>query len=58
MSRTKKRRPPVVNPPPNKAANPQWWEDESNQIRLHPSYPESLHPSRYKYEKKQKKRPQ
>ena len=49
------RRPPVVNPPPNKAANPQWWEDESNRMRLHPSYSESLHPSRKKYEKKQKK---
>jgi len=48
-------RPPVMNPPPNKVANPQWWEDESNLIRLHPSYAESLHPSRNKYEKKQKK---
>ena len=55
MSRTKRRTPPVVSPPPNKAANPQWWADESNLIRLHPSYPESKHPSRNKYEKKQQK---
>ena len=59
MSRTKKRIPPVVTLPPNKEANPEWWEDESNLIRLHPSYPQSLHPTRKKYEKKQqKKRPQ
>ena len=55
MSRTKKRIPPVVTPP-NREANPEWWEDESNLIRLHPSYPESKHPSRKKYEKKQQKK--
>lgn len=55
MSRTKKRIPPVVTPP-NREANPEWWEDESNLIRLHPSYPQSKHPSRKKYEKKQQKK--
>jgi hypothetical protein len=65
MSRTKTGRPPTIANPPNKGLNPQWWEDKTNLIRLHPSFPESLHPSvgptrsekwvRKKYEKKQKK---
>ena len=54
MGRSKKnlgrRVPPIVHHPPNKAANPEWWKDGKNLMRLHPSYIE-----RRNYEKKQKK---
>ena len=47
-----KRRPAMIMNPPNKAVNPEWWEDESNLIRLHPSYIER----RKNYEQKKQKK--
>ena len=53
MGKSKKnlgrRVPARVNNPPSKSQNPEWWQDEDNLMRLHPS---SL--DRRKYEKKQK----
>jgi hypothetical protein len=40
----------IINPP-NKELNPEWWEDEANLMRLHPSYQE-----RKNVEKRQKQK--
>jgi hypothetical protein len=46
-----RRVPARIDNPPNKSANPEWWKDGKNLMRLHPSYED-----RRKYEKQQKKR--
>jgi hypothetical protein len=38
--------------PPNKALNPEWWEDESNLMRLHPSYQERKNVEKKREQKK------
>ena len=42
-----RRVPPRIGNPPNKALYPEWWQDEENLMKLHPSYTE-----RRKYEQK------
>ena len=47
-----RRVPAFIGNPPNKEIYPEWWEDEENLMRLHPSYPQ-----RSKYvEKRQKQK--
>ena len=47
-----RRVPAFIGNPPNKEIYPEWWQDEENLMRLHPSYPQ-----RSKYvEKRQKKK--
>ena len=36
-----RRVPARIDNPPNKAANPEWWKDGKNLMRLHPSYTDS-----------------
>ena len=42
----------IINPP-NKAMNPEWWTDEDNLMRLHPSYKERKHVERQKKQQKE-----
>ena len=45
-----RRVPAFIGNPPNKEIYPEWWQDEENLMRLHPSYPQ-----RSKYVERQKK---
>jgi len=47
-----RRVPARIDNPPNKAANPEWWKDGKNLMRLGPSYEQH----RSNYEKKQQKK--
>jgi len=38
--------------PPNKEIHPEWWEDEANLMRLHPSYQERKNVEKKRQQKK------
>ena len=43
----------IINPP-NKVMNPEWWADEANLMRLHPSYKERKHVEKKRQQQKEK----
>jgi hypothetical protein len=48
--------PTYIGNPPNKEIYPEWWEDEENLMRLHPSYPQRKALIRRKYEQKKQQK--